>query len=554
MHVGGAGGVTGVADFLGDGVVVAGLVDQAEQAVEEGGPRARLKLALALGADAADQGDGPLEILVFGDGVEFLKGIFYRTRLVSYDQQSGRGECLRLWQSFGFFSRPRSTDDLEPGWLPGPAPGVVTRPITGAEYALMSRGTSLPYGPDDHMSLDLCVCTVDGHQALFQRLSGGSAVVLAAGSPGVFRGHHLPAITHDATSAAAELPTREIEHGQARFLLVTGQHVWERFRAARAAHTGEQRVWPIAEEGRLLEREASFRDVVAAIIARRELESALDNDDDDVALVDEQHLRLWDGAVNETCSCRLFPGSAVTLAVATIRGRFGFHCMMGVAEHVEACKIAVACLALGGGMVAFPVARERRASGNTSGLRFKPWAAATHEWFAAGDDCVLSCSGISAHCVLDGVRHSGSPKSGCRSVDTTCFNPALAEIQGHAPRLETQHGEPNIGCWANADARLLHRLLTDHAGPRRLALRYALATDSTGSTGSAVDLVFTWDTGEHRVRLEPETTGAWSAFRTVDPGVLDLPAGSVNLRVVPAAKPGLAVINLGPVTLTPSDS
>jgi hypothetical protein len=352
----------------------------------------------------------------------FLKGSFYRTRLVGYDHQSGRGECLRLWQSLGFFSRPRSTDDLEPGWLPGPASGVVVRPVTGAEYAMMSRGASLPYGPDDHMSLDLCVCPVDGQRALSQGLSGGSAVVLAAGSPGVFCGHRLPAVTHDTTSAAQEFPVRGIEHDQAHFMIVMGQHVWERFRAARATHAGDARLWPIAEAGRLLEREASFHDVVAAIIARREFESALDNDDDDVALLDEEHLRLWDGAVSETRSCRLFPGSAVALAVATLRGHFGFHCMMGVAEHVQACQIAVACRALGGGMVAFPVARERRANGNTSGLRFEPWAGATHEWFAAGDDCVLSCSGISAHCVLDGVRHSGSPKSGRRSVDTICLS------------------------------------------------------------------------------------------------------------------------------------
>lgn len=130
------------------------------------------------------------------------------------------------------------------------------------------------------------------------------------------------------------------------------------------------------------------------------------------------------------------------------------------------------------------------------------------------------------------------------------LEPVHAEVHGHGPRLETQHGEPNIGYWANADTSVLHRFMTDRPGPHRLALRYALAPDSTGS---AVDLVFTWETGEQRVRFEPETTAAWSSFRTADLGVLNLPGGRIDLRVVPTAKPGLAVINLGPVILTPAD-
>lgn len=127
--------------------------------------------------------------------------------------------------------------------------------------------------------------------------------------------------------------------------------------------------------------------------------------------------------------------------------------------------------------------------------------------------------------------------------------PAHAEIQGHGPRLETQHAEPNIGYWTNEQATVLHRLHTDRAGAYRLGFRYALAL---ASEGSAVDLIFTWDGGERRMRVRPATTGAWSRFRTMDLGLIDLPAGPVDLRVVPAAKRGEAVINLGPVILTPA--
>ncbi len=129
------------------------------------------------------------------------------------------------------------------------------------------------------------------------------------------------------------------------------------------------------------------------------------------------------------------------------------------------------------------------------------------------------------------------------------LQPAEATIEGHGPRLETQHGEANIGYWANADASVVHRFVVDHAGRYGIEIRYALAPDSAGS---AVALVFRGADGtERRVAFEPESTGAWSAFRTVHAGQVDLPAGRVDLRVVPQAKPGQAVINLGPITLEP---
>lgn len=129
------------------------------------------------------------------------------------------------------------------------------------------------------------------------------------------------------------------------------------------------------------------------------------------------------------------------------------------------------------------------------------------------------------------------------------LGPSDARIEGHGPRLETQHGEANIGYWANADASVVHRFVVDHAGHYEITLRYALAPDSAGSS---VQLVFTRPDGtETRVGFEPEPTGAWSAFRTVGLGPVDLPAGRVDLRITPAAKPGLAVINLGPITLGP---
>lgn len=131
------------------------------------------------------------------------------------------------------------------------------------------------------------------------------------------------------------------------------------------------------------------------------------------------------------------------------------------------------------------------------------------------------------------------------------LEPAHAEIHGHGLRLETQHAEPNIGYWTNEQASVGHRFRTEKAGPYRLGFRYALAPESQGS---GVDLVFTWDGGERRMRVRPATTGAWSRFRTMDLGIIDLPAGPVDLRVVPAAKRGEAVINLGPVILTPSGS
>ncbi|MCX5691845.1 MAG: hypothetical protein NTV94_18970, partial [Planctomycetota bacterium] len=93
----------------------------------------------------------------------FLRSSFYRTRLVAYDHQSGKGESFKLWQSLGFFARPRGgIDAIEPPCLEGPIDGSLAKPVTGSEYFHIARGEQLPYGPEDHMSLDLCVCPVDG--------------------------------------------------------------------------------------------------------------------------------------------------------------------------------------------------------------------------------------------------------------------------------------------------------------------------------------------------------------------------------------------------------
>ena len=366
----------------------------------------------------------------------FLRSSFYRTRLVAYDHQSGRGDCFKLWQSLGFFARPRGDVRLiEPPNLPGPSEGSLALPVTGTEYFHISRGEQLPYGPEDHMSLDVCVCPIDGQRALSQGLSGGSAVVLAAGSPGTFCGHALPDPAPDGSDGRAQVPVRAIRYDQAYFIVVMSPHVWTRFEKARAAagpasRTGAyadcfrvgalQGAEPAPRSGGRGGKGDRFRAGVEAIVTNREIESAFR--DDHIALLDEDHLTIWDAAVSTRRACRLFPGSSVALAIAAMRAQYGFAAMMGVTEHVQVCQIAVACRALGGGLVAFPIERERRDNGNTCNLVFQSPIGVLHTWFARRDDCVLSCSGISAHCIFSGVHQPSGPKSERQFVETVCLS------------------------------------------------------------------------------------------------------------------------------------
>lgn len=374
----------------------------------------------------------------------FLRSGFYRTRLVAYDHQSGKGESFKLWQSLGFFARPRGGIDgpIEAPCLEGPIEGSIVRPVTGSEYFHISRGEQLPYGPEDHMSLDVCVCPVDGQRALSQGLSGGSAVVLAAGNPGVFCGHELPDPAPDGTDTRTNVPTRPIRYDQAYFVVVMAPHVWSRFQKAHwpGLKPSSPPTGPYADSfcvpslrgamdgtlpgaagsGERLNRGDCFRAGVEMIVSNHAIESGFR--DDDIALLDEDHLKIWDAAVSARRACRLFPGSSVALAIAAMRAEYGFAAMMGVTEHVQVCQIAVACRALGGGLIAFPVTRERRDNGNSSNLIFQSPVGVLHTWFARRDDCVLSCSGISAHCIFSGVHQPSGPKTHRQFVETVCLS------------------------------------------------------------------------------------------------------------------------------------
>jgi len=85
-------------------------------------------------------------------------------------------------------------------------------------------------------------------------------------------------------------------------------------------------------------------------------------------------------------------------------------------------------------------------------------------------------------------------------------------------------------------------------GKYQAKLEYACEQGSEGSTFVLhVDGVASGITG----RIE--STGTWNNYKTVTlSGTLTLPAGTHTIRVVPLTKPGLAVMNLRKITLSPA--
>lgn len=86
----------GEADFLRRRGGVAGLADEAEQAVEDGGVGRGLALLLPLGADAPDQGQGALEIIIIRDGVEFLQ----RDAVGAAEAEFGERRAVPVFEEF----------------------------------------------------------------------------------------------------------------------------------------------------------------------------------------------------------------------------------------------------------------------------------------------------------------------------------------------------------------------------------------------------------------------------------------------------------------------
>ncbi len=121
-----------------------------------------------------------------------------------------------------------------------------------------------------------------------------------------------------------------------------------------------------------------------------------------------------------------------------------------------------------------------------------------------------------------------------------------AEIEGDGPAAyESGGGKDNIGSWTSEKNIVTWSAKMTKPGKYKVALDYACVKDSEGST-------FGVSFGNASVSGRIEATGNdWITFKTADLGAIELAAGKLEIKVAPKSKPGLAVMNLRSITLTP---
>jgi alpha-L-fucosidase len=119
---------------------------------------------------------------------------------------------------------------------------------------------------------------------------------------------------------------------------------------------------------------------------------------------------------------------------------------------------------------------------------------------------------------------------------------ADADVRGGHARFERD--KQCIGYWTDAKDQVQWEFELPAAQRMRVVLDVACPGDSAGSK-------FAVRVGANELRGEIPATGAWTTFRELALGELELPAGTVQLAIVPLQKPGLAVMNLRGVRLEP---
>jgi alpha-L-fucosidase len=115
--------------------------------------------------------------------------------------------------------------------------------------------------------------------------------------------------------------------------------------------------------------------------------------------------------------------------------------------------------------------------------------------------------------------------------------------------IEQIEGKPSIGFWTNAEAEVAWDVKVSKPGRFAVTLEFACDADSGGSR-----IVLAAGEGPSAARLEWEVppTGGWRRFETAELGEVEIEkAGVIPVRIEPLAKPGLGVMNLRRVVLTP---
>jgi alpha-L-fucosidase len=120
-----------------------------------------------------------------------------------------------------------------------------------------------------------------------------------------------------------------------------------------------------------------------------------------------------------------------------------------------------------------------------------------------------------------------------------------AEVHGQHAQLQGQGENENIGYWTSADDYLTWSI--DGAKPGRYTIEVSYACEP-GSAGAEYQV----SVGDGRqLKGKISSTGSWGTFRSETLGELELAAGRQTIQVRPLSKPGVGVMNLRWVRLTP---
>jgi len=126
---------------------------------------------------------------------------------------------------------------------------------------------------------------------------------------------------------------------------------------------------------------------------------------------------------------------------------------------------------------------------------------------------------------------------------------ADAEIRGQTARLQGEGENANIGYWTDSNDAVAWNARVDQAGPYEAEIRFACPPDSVGSKYQ----VLVGEGADQKVigSGTVDSTGSWETFKTEKLGRTELSVGKQTITVRALSKPGLAVMNLSEVRLTP---
>jgi alpha-L-fucosidase len=119
-----------------------------------------------------------------------------------------------------------------------------------------------------------------------------------------------------------------------------------------------------------------------------------------------------------------------------------------------------------------------------------------------------------------------------------------ASLSGEGLNLESVNGPESVGFWLDEKATVSWEFEAPK-GRYSVELNFACEEKSAGTP-------FTLTCGGSTLKGTTTSTGAWSTFKSVDLGSIELPGGKATLTVAPAGKPKSGLMNLRSLRLKPT--